>query len=76
MKIKKSLAGAVLVLGLAGGGMAVAASMASADTSTNTSPAGSTTATDAPEIGRVGQTGDKPPAGVTLEKAEAATPAK
>ena len=73
MKIRKSLAGAALVLlGLAGGGVAVAASMASADTS----PAGSTTGTDAPEIGPVGQTGTTPPAGVTLEKGEAATPAK
>ncbi|MFD2414901.1 hypothetical protein [Amycolatopsis pigmentata] len=70
MKIKKVLAGAMLVLGLAGGEVAVAASVASADTFTHTSPAGSTTATDTPENGQIGQPGDKPPAGVGVTKGE------
>jgi hypothetical protein len=70
MKIKQSLAGAVLVLGMAAGGVAVAASIASAaTTSAHNSPAG------APGIGKLGQTGTNPPAGVTVEKAKPATPA-
>jgi hypothetical protein len=71
MKIKSPLAGAVLVLALAGGGVAVAA-VANADASTPAAPTGHTATTDAPGIGLLGQTGDKPPAGVTVTKAEPA----
>ncbi|MFF3488993.1 hypothetical protein ACFYXC_37960 [Streptomyces sp. NPDC002701] len=68
MKIKKTtVAGLTLVLALSGGGIAVAASMAQADTS---APTGRT-ANDAPEIGKTGQTGDQPGPGVTIHKAEA-----
>lgn len=75
MKIRKPLAGLALVLALSGGGV-VAASLAHADTSAPTAPAGQRhAADDAPGIGAVGQTGTKPPAGVTLEKGEAAVPA-
>jgi hypothetical protein len=72
MKIKKSLAGAVLVLAVSGGAVAVATSMASANTLAPTGRRGPAAATDAPEIGAVGRTGDKPPAGVTVEKAQRA----
>jgi len=72
MKIKKSLAGAVLVLAVAGGGVAVATSMASASTPDRTAPRGPAAVSGAPEIGAVGRTGDKPPAGVTVEKAQPA----
>ncbi|MEU6610589.1 hypothetical protein ABZ922_37100 [Streptomyces shenzhenensis] len=72
MKIRKPLAGLALVLALAGGGVA-AASLAHADTSAPTAPAGGTQAADeAPEIGAVGQTADRPGPGVTVHKAEAA----
>ena len=64
MKFKKSLVGAVLVLALAGGGFAT---MAAASTSAPS---------DAPELGKVGQTADTLPPGVTLESAEAGVPAR
>ncbi|MHC3472671.1 hypothetical protein ACYF6T_28825 [Streptomyces sp. 7R007] len=72
MKIRKPVAGLALALALAGGGVA-AASLAHADTSAPTAPAGGKQAADgAPEIGAVGQTADRPGPGVTLHKAEAA----
>ena len=73
MKIKSHLAGAVLVLGLAGGGVAITASVASANTSTPTVSTGRTVTTDAPGIGALGQAVDgAPPAGVTVVKADPA----
>ncbi|MBQ1090075.1 hypothetical protein [Streptomyces sp. B93] len=73
MKIKKTtVAGLALVLTLSGGGVAVAASLAQADTSAPTAPQGQTQgADDAPEIGKTGQTADRPGPGVTVHKAEA-----
>ena len=76
MKIKKSLAVAVLVLAVSGGGVAVAASMASANAPVPAAPRGPAAVTTGPEIGAVGRTGDKPPAGVTVRKGQAAKPAK
>ncbi|GAA1658396.1 hypothetical protein [Actinoplanes couchii] len=59
MRAKKILAGAVLTVALAGGGVALAASMASA---------GGTTA---PAIGEIGQPVDGPvPPGVSFEMSE------
>nr|WP_221383033.1 hypothetical protein [Actinoplanes polyasparticus] len=76
MKIKKSLAGGVLVLAVAGGAMALATSMATASTLVPTSRPSTADTTDAPSIGAVGQEGDRPPAGVTVEKGQEAKPAK
>ncbi|KAJ1567159.1 hypothetical protein HK405_006949 [Cladochytrium tenue] len=61
MKITKVMAGGMLVLALAGGGVAVAASMASANSGTT-----------APGIGVVGQTAGKPGPGVTVHRGAAA----
>jgi hypothetical protein len=72
MKIKKSLAGGVLVLAVSGGAVAIATSMATANPPAPTSRPGTAATTDAPSIGVVGRTGDKPPAGVAVEKAQRA----
>ena len=76
MKIKKSLAGGVLVLAVSGGAVAIATSMATANPPAPTSRPSTAATTDAPSIGAVGQEGDRPPAGVTVEKGQEAKPAK